>query len=126
MASHHQLPEELLLVAAKILPSSLWSLQCSILAIMSADQGTTAVKPRRKRLSTAHARRRARVYSSTFKRELHELNDEGSADELRRSRESSLGNGSAVFLRGLLSETDGAVRGISNRYETQREVSKRV
>ena len=89
---------------------------------MSADQGTTVVKPRRRRLSTAHARRRARVYSSTFKRELHELSVKESADELRRSCESSLGNGSAAFLRGLLSETDGAVKGISDRYETQREV----
>lgn len=92
---------------------------------MSADQGTTVVKPRRRRLSTAHARRRARVYSSTFKRELHELSVEESADELRRSCESSLGNGSAAFLRGLLSETDGAVKGISDRYETQREVNKK-
>lgn len=90
---------------------------------MQADQDNSIVKPRRRRLSTAHARRRARVYSSSFKREL--LDDE-IADELRGSHESSLGNGSAAFLRGLLSETDGLIKGISDRYETQREVSNKI
>lgn len=50
-------------------------------------------------------------------------------DELRSSHESgpgNLGNGSAGFLRGLLGETDGLIRGVSERYETQREVSQKI
>lgn len=91
---------------------------------MQSGQDSSVVKPRRRRLSTAHARRRARVYSNSFRREL--LEEHLSADELRGSRESSLGNGSAAFLKGLLCETDGSVKGISERYETQREVSELV
>lgn len=94
---------------------------------MQAAQDSSVVKPRRRRLiSTAHARRRARFYSNSVKRELLQ---EQSADELRSSHESglgSLGNGSAAFLRGLLGETDGLIRGVSGRYETQREVSQKV
>ena len=88
---------------------------------MQAAQDGSVVKPRRRRLSTAHARRRARVYSNSVKRELLE---ERSVDELRSSHESGLGNGSSAFLKGLLSETDGLVMGVSERYETQREVSQ--
>lgn len=89
---------------------------------MQAAQDSSVVKPRRRRLiSTAHARRRARVYSNSIKRELLE---EQSADELRSSHESGLGNGSAAFLKGLLCGPDGLVRGVSERYETQREVSQ--
>lgn len=87
---------------------------------MQAAQDSSVVKPRRTRLSTAHARRRARVYSNSVKRELLE---EQSADELRSSHESGLGNGSAAFLKGLLCGPDGLVRGVSERYETQRENS---
>lgn len=50
-------------------------------------------------------------------------------DELRSSHESglgNLGNGSAAFLRGLLGETDGLIRGVSERYETHREVSQKI
>ena len=83
---------------------------------------SVAVKPRRRRLSTAHARRRARAYTNPIKQEL--LHEE-SADELGGSQEYSLGNGSAAFLKGFLSETEGLVRGISDRYETQREVRKK-
>ena len=83
---------------------------------------SVAVKPRRRRLSTAHARRRARAYTNPIKQDL--LHEE-SADELGGSQEYSLGNGSAAFLKGLLSETEGLVRGISDRYETQREVRKK-
>lgn len=93
---------------------------------MQAAQDSSVVKPRRRRLSTAHARRRARVYSNSVKRELLE---EQSVDELRSSHESgpgNLGNGSAGFLRGLLGETDGLIRGVSERYETQREVSQKI
>ena len=90
---------------------------------MQAAQDRSVVKPRRRRLSTAHARRRARVYSNAVKRELLE---EQSADELRSSQESGLGNGSAAFLKGLLFETDGLIRGVSERYETQREVSQKI
>ena len=90
---------------------------------MQAAQDNSVVKPRRRRLSTAHARRRARVYSNSFKRELLE---EQSADELRSSHESGLGDGSAAFLKGLLCETDGVIRGVSDRYETQREVSRKI
>ena len=91
---------------------------------MQGDHSSHVVKPRRRRLSTAHARRRARVYSNSFKRELLE---EESADELRSSHESSLGTGSAAFLQGLLQcETDNPVKAISERYETQREVSKGI
>ena len=89
---------------------------------MQAAQDSSVIKPRRRRVSTAHARRRARVYSNSVKRELLE---EQSADELRSSHESGLGNGSA-FLRGLLGETDGQVtKGVSERYEAQREVSQK-
>ena len=88
---------------------------------MQAAQDSSVVKPRRTRLSTAHARRRARVYSNSVKRVLLE---EQSADELRSSHESGLGNGSAAFLKGLLCGPDGLVRGVSERYETQREVSQ--
>jgi len=94
---------------------------------MQAAQDSSVVKPRRRRLSTAHARRRARVYSNSVKTEF--LEAEQSADELRSSHESglgSLGNGSAALLRGLLGETDGLIRGVSERYETQREVSQKV
>lgn len=87
-------------------------------------QDSSVVKPRRRRLSTAHARRRARVYSNSVKREL--LEEQLSADELRSSHESILGNGSAAFLKGLLCETDSLVKGVSERYETQREVSQFV
>lgn len=90
---------------------------------MQAAQDSSVVKPRRKRLSTAHARGRARVYSNSVKRELLE---EQSADELRSSHESGLGNGSAAFLKGLFSETDGLIRGVLERYETQREVSQKI
>ena len=93
---------------------------------MQAAQDSSVVKPRWRRLTTAHARRRARFYSNSVKRELLQ---EQSADELRSSHESglgSLGNGSAAFLRGLLGETDGLIRGVSERYETQREVSQKV
>ena len=90
---------------------------------MQAAQDSSVVKLRRRRLSTAHARRRARVYSNAVKRELLE---EQSADELRSSQESSLGNGSAAFLKGLLCESDGLIRGVSERYETQREVSEKI
>lgn len=91
---------------------------------MQGDQGTPiAVKTRRRTFSTAHARRHARAYSTSIKGELLE---EAVADELRSSHESSLGNGSSAFLRGLLSETDGLIRGISDRYQTQKEVSKKV
>lgn len=86
---------------------------------MQTNQGSSVVKPRRRRLSTAHARRRARVYSNSIKREL--INDD-SADELGYSHESSLENGSTAFLKQLLCETDG-LKGISDRYETQRENS---
>ena len=89
---------------------------------MQTNQGSSVVKPRRRRLSTAHARRRARVYSNSIKREL--INDD-SADELGYSHESSLENGSTAFLKQLLCETDG-LKGISDRYETQREVSKKI
>ena len=90
---------------------------------MQAAQDSSVVKPRRRRLTTAHARRRARFYSNSVKRELLQGQ---SADELRSSHESGLGNGSAAFLRGLLGETDGLIRGVSERYETQREVSQKV
>ena len=90
---------------------------------MQAAQDNSVVKPRRRRLSTAHARRRARVYSNSVKRESLE---EQSVDELRSSHESSLGNGSAAFLKGLLGETDGLIRDVSERYETQREVSQKI
>ena len=89
---------------------------------MQAAKDSSIVKPRQRRLSTAHARRRARVYSSSVKREL--LEDQ-SADELRSSHESGLGNTSAAFLKGLLGETDSLVlRAVSERYDTQREVSQ--
>ena len=92
---------------------------------MQAAQDSSVVKPRRTRLSTAHARRRARFYSNSVKRELLQ---EQSADELQRSSHESglgsLGNGSAAFLKGLLCGPDGLVRGVSERYETQREVSQ--
>lgn len=88
---------------------------------MQAAQDSSVVKPRRRRLSTAHARRRAKVYSSSVKRELLENQ---SVDELRSSYESGLGNGSAAFLKGLLGETDSLVRAVSERYDTQREVSQ--
>ena len=93
---------------------------------MQAAQDSSVIKPKRKRLSTAHARRRARVYSNSVNRELPQ---EQSVDELRSSHESGLGsleNGSAAFLRGLLGETDGLIKGVSERYETQREVSQKV
>ena len=83
---------------------------------------SVAVKPMRRRLSTAHARRRARAYTNPIKQEL--LHEE-SADELGGSQEYSLGNGSAAFLKGFPSETEGLVSGISDRYETQREVRKK-
>lgn len=88
---------------------------------MKAAQDSSVVKPRQRRVSTAHARRRARVYSNSVKRELLE---EQSVDELRSSHESGLGNGSA-FLRGLLGEKDGLIKSVSERYETQREVSQK-
>ena len=88
---------------------------------MQAAQDRSVVKPKRRRLSTAHARRRARVYSNSAKRQLLE---EQSVDELRSSHESGLGNGSAFFVKRLLGETDDLVRGVSERYETQREVSQ--
>ena len=91
---------------------------------MQAAQDSSIVKPRRRRLSTAHARRRARVYSNSVKREL--LDQEQSADELRSSHESGLGNGSAAFLKGFFRETDGLTRSVSERYETQREVSQKI
>ena len=83
---------------------------------------SVVVKPRRRRLSTAHARRRARAYTNPIKQEI--LHEE-SADELGGSQEYSLENGSAAFLKGFLSETEGLVRGISDRYETQQEVRKK-
>lgn len=90
---------------------------------MKSAQDSSVVKPRRRRLSTAHARRRARVYSNSVKKEL--LVERLSIEELQGSVESSLGNGSAAFLQGLLGETDGLSKGMIERYETQREVSQR-
>ena len=89
---------------------------------MQAAQDSPIIKHRRRKFSTAHARRRARAYSNAIKRELPV---EQSTDELRSSHESSLANGSAAFLKGLLCETDGHAKGITERYETQREVSQK-
>ena len=89
---------------------------------MQSGQGSSVVKPRRRQLSTAHARRRARIYSNS---ETRELSKEESADELRSSHESSLVEGSAAFVKGLLCETDGFDSGMTHlKYETQREVSE--
>ena len=90
--------------------------------VMQATQNSPVIKHRRRKFSTAHARRRARAYSNAIKRELPV---EQSADELRSSHESSLVNGSAAFLKGLLCETDAHAKGITERYETQREVSQK-
>ena len=110
---------------------TLWSTQIYItglellakwIAMEQNKASSVVVKPRRRRLSTAHARRRARAYTNPIKQEI--LHEE-SADELGGSQEYSLENGSAAFLKGFLSETEGLVRGISDRYETQREVRKK-
>ncbi|KAJ7392349.1 hypothetical protein OS493_012008 [Desmophyllum pertusum] len=75
---------------------------------MQPAQDSCVIKPKGRRFSTAHARRRARVYSNSIKREFLE---EQSADELRISHESSLGTGSAAFLQGLLCDADGNLKG---------------
>ena len=90
--------------------------------VMQAAQDSPAVKNRKRRVSTAHARRRAKVYSNAVKKEVLE---EQIADELRSSHESGLASGSAAFLKGLLSETDSLPKRISERYQIQREVSGR-
>lgn len=71
---------------------------------MQSGQGSSVVKPRRRQLGTAHARRRARNYSNSGTRELP---NEDIVDELKSSHESSLVEGSPAFLKSLLCETDG-------------------
>lgn len=92
------------------------------LVVMQAAQDSPAVKNRKRRVSTAHARRRAKVYSNAVKKEVLE---EQIADEFRSSHESGLASGSTAFLKGLLSETDSLPKRISERYQIQREVSGR-
>lgn len=89
---------------------------------MQSGQGSSVVKPRRRRISTAHARRRARNYSNSVTRALP---NEDIVDELRSSHESSLVEGSSAFLKSLLCETDGFASEITRlKYETRREVSE--
>lgn len=89
---------------------------------MQSGQGSSVVKPRRRQLDTAHARRRARNYSNSVTRELP---NEDIVDELRSSHESSLVEGSPAFLKSLLSETDGFDSEMTRlKNETRKEVSE--